>query len=371
MKQFIKKLRFTVVLVMGVFIVLLSLHSASAETLKMAIWEGYAPEVHQQKFIKLIKEKYGVDLKLEVTYINSDDEFFPMLRDAKADIISPVHSLIKDERFQFIKHNLVLPLNLDNIPNYKNIIPALQQAGYCTEKGNVYAVPIARGPYGLAYNTAIIKKEPHSWNILWDPKYKGKYTLGKETYVENINLTALAMGIDPGKIADYRSLNTPQFQEKLSQLAVNAHSLWEGVDKAEDLKGLALAGAWGPSLVELDNMGKMWKMAEPREGCPAWVDNLLIGYSLEDKPRLKRIAEEWLNYVLSDEFQIYLTRELMWASISTTVKEKLTPEMVQRFHLDDPTHFEKHRHLLKLMDKLDRKGLRRLWDKALKRRQEQ
>ena len=338
-----------------------------AETLRMFVWEGYAPEKHRQAFIHHIKEKYGVTLTLDITHVTSDDEFFPMLRDDRVDIISPVHSLIKDRRFQFIKHNLVLPLNLDNIPNYSKVLPALKKAEYCTANDKVYAVPIARGPYGLAYNTEKIKDAPTSWNILWDPRYRGKYTLGRETYVENINLTALAMGIHPDKISDYRTLNTPEFQKRLSSLAVNAHSMWEGVDKASDLNGLALAGVWGPSLVELKAMGANWKMAEPREGTPAWVDNLLISYSLEKKPLMRKIAEEWLNYALSDTFQIYLTHELMWTTISTTVKNQLSPETVQRLHLDDPTHFKTHRHLLKRMKKLDRKGLKRLWNMALEK----
>ncbi len=338
---------------------------AEEQTLRMLVWEGYAPKELRQEFIKLVKDKYGVDLKLEVSYVAGNDDFFPALRDSKADIISPSHPVPKDKRWQLINLNLVLPLNLDNIPNYKHVLPSLQKAEYCTEGGKVYAVPHVRGPYGLAYNTALVKKKPESWNILWDPKYKNKYTLGKDAYVHNVSITALAMGISSDDMNKFAVVNTPEFQEKLAQLAGNSAPMWEGVDSAKVLKGLPLSVVWGFSLPGLKEMGETWKIAEPKEGTTGWVDNFMISHTLESKPNLRRIAEEWLNYVLSDSYQEYDVRGLACAPVTTTVKAKLTQEEIEQFHLDDPSHFEKNRILWKILSKKDRKGLDRLWTEAL------
>ncbi|MDM8549678.1 extracellular solute-binding protein [Desulfobacterales bacterium HSG2] len=346
-----------------------AISSASAETLRILTWEGtYTPEEFQKKFIELVKEKYDVDPELDIRYVNSNDEFFPALRDNKADIIAPSHNVIRDERYQLIKHRLVLPLNLENIPNYRNVDSGLQKADYCTEGDKVYAVPVARGTYGLAYNTTILREAPESWNILWDPRFRDKYTLGKYQYEENIFSTALAMGFSRKDMSNYRKLNTPEFQKKLAQLAANAHGMWEGVDTPEDLKGLVLAMSWGNAPTGLRKMGEIWKMAEPKEGTTAWVDNFMIGYALEDKPELKRIAEEWLNIVLSDEYQVYVPRGIGTIPIVTTIMDKLTPDEIARCHLDDPTHFAKNRILWPTLRKADRKGFRRLWNKALKHR---
>ena len=144
--------------------------SASAgETLRMLVWEGYAPQEHRDAFVKLVKDKHGVDLKLEVSYVNGNDDFFPALRDKKVDVFSPSHPVPKDKRWKLIDMKLTLPIDLNNVPNYKNILPSLQNADYCTKDGSVYAVPHVRGPYGLAYNTAKVKEAPTSWNILWEP----------------------------------------------------------------------------------------------------------------------------------------------------------------------------------------------------------
>ncbi len=340
---------------------------AKEATLRMLVWEGYTPDSVKEPFIKMIKEKYDVDLKIEETFVAVNDDFFPALRDGKADIISPSHNVPKDQRWKLIKLKLVLPLNLDNIPNYKNILPSLQRADYCVMDGQVYAVPSVRGPYGLAYNTAKVTEEPTSWNILWAPQYKGQYTLGKGVYQHNVSLTALAAGVAPADIYSFKAVNNPEIQGKLESLAANAAPMWVGVDDPDSLKGKALAVVWGFSLPALKEMGETWKIAEPKEGTTGWVDNFMISHTLADKPELKRIAEEWLNYVLEDEYQIYDIRGLACAPVTTSVKSKLTPEEVAQFHLDDPTHFEKNRIMWKALAKKDRKGLEKLWNDALKK----
>ncbi len=346
-----------------------SMTLAKEMTLRMLVWDGYTPNNLCEQFKKNVKDKHGVDLKMEIKFVTGNDDFFPALRDRRADIISPSHNVIKDKRWKFIKLNLVLPLNLENIPNYQNIIPALQKADYCTQNGKVYAVPHVRGPYGLAYNTTIIKKEPDSWNILWDQKYKGKYALGgAEQYLHNVSLTALAIGISHDKIYDYMTLNTPELQDKLAQLSMGAGRMWVGVDDTETLKGLALAAVWGFSLPGLQQMGETWKIAEPKEGTTGWVDNFLISHVLESQPEKRKIAEEWLNFVLSDAYQVYDVRGLACAPVTSTVNKKLTPEEIERLHLDDPSHFGKNRILWKVLKKKDRKGIKRLWDDALKKR---
>ncbi|MBF0451706.1 MAG: extracellular solute-binding protein [Candidatus Magnetomorum sp.] len=194
------------------------------ETLRMLVWEPYlASQSIQQSFIKRVKEEFNVDLKLDVKYVTSDDPFFPALRDDETDVIILSHPSPKDKRFQLIKLNLVLPLDTKTLSNYSNVLLDLQQADYCRENGHIYCVPTARGPYALVYNTQLFKETPNTWNILWDPKFKKKYTLGRDQYEQNVYITALAMGYPVEDMSNYKKLNTPKFQDKLSQLAINGH----------------------------------------------------------------------------------------------------------------------------------------------------
>jgi len=368
MKKRFSKCQLTLLVFLCAALMGFSVPTVGAETLRILDWGTYMPEKVQRQIVKLAKEKYDVDLKLEIKLVNGNDDFFPALKNKTADIVTPSHNVPRDERYRLIKHKLVLPLDLNNIPNYKNVDPGLQKADYCTENGEVYGVPSAQGPYGLAFNTGMFKEAPTSWDIFWDPKFKGKYSMGKHQYEENIFSVALAMGYDKKDISNYKKLNNPEFQEKLSQFVANAHGMWEGIDKPEDLKGLAFSTSWGDSIHGLKEAGEIWEMAEPKEGTTAWVDNVMISHTLKDKPKLKRIAEELLNIVLSNEYQIYLVREVGVTPVVTSIMDELTPEEITKFHLDDPSFFKNYRVLWPTLKKADRKGLKRLWDKALKQR---
>lgn len=368
MKKQFSKSQFAISVLLCVAMLGFTVPSVSAETLRILEWGAYVPEKVQQQIIQIAKDKYGVDLELDIKHVNSNDDFFPALKNKTADIITPSHNVPKDERYRLIKHRLVLPLNLANIPNYKNVDAGLQKADYCSVGDVVYAVPIARGPYGLAYNTAIVKEAPESWNIFWDPKFKGKYSIGKHQYEENIFSVALAMGYSKNDISNYKKLNNPEFQKKLAEFVMNAHGMWEGIDKPEDLKGLSFATSWGDSLNGLKDAGEIWKMAEPKEGTTAWVDNLMISHTLKDKPKLKQIAEELANIVLSNDYQVTDVVGGGTTPVVSTIMDRLSPEEIKRFHMDDPTYFKNNMVLWPTLNKIDRKGLKRLWKKALKQR---
>lgn len=360
--------------IMAVFwfaaLLLLPLGSASGEeVLRMLVWEGYAPDEQVARFEKIVYEKYNRPVRLKVSFISDPNGFFDAVRGKEADIISPTHNLIKDKRFDLIDKKLILPIDLKNIPNYENIIPSLQRENYITEGGNVYGVPFVHGPYGLAYNTKHMNA-PESWDVLWDPKYAGRYTISADYYEVNIYIAALALGLRGVNIHTDEALNTPEFKEKLNYLAQNARSLWTGVDKADDLDGLSLAAVWGFSFPELEKRGKIWKFAEPKEGTMGWVDNFVIANSLREKPFLRRVAEEWLNFVLSPEFQVEaVVRGLGSSPVNLSVRDLLTPEEVGRFHLNDPDYFKNNRILWPTVNSTrDRNRMKLLWDDAMEKR---
>jgi spermidine/putrescine-binding protein len=364
-------MNYTKVLTCCILSVLLLVNSAFSETLRMMVWECYAPDEKVREFEKLMEKKYGKKITIEVNRnTSSPNDFYDAVRGGKTDMFTPSHNLIKDEKFDFISKQLILPINIDNIPNYKDIIPALQKADYITEKDEIYGVPVSLGTYGLAYNTGIVKKEPDSWNILWQPEFKNKYSMSSDYYEANIYITALALGRKGVQLWDFESMvNNPEFQNKLKILAQNAASFWISPDKADNLTGMALAASWGTSFPELRKKGEIWKMADPKEGTTGSADNYVICHTLRDKPFLKKIAEEWLNYVLSPKHQAeYIYRTLNLTPVTLSAKNHLSPEEISELHLDDPDYFPKHYILFPtIRTQRDRNGMKFLWDQALKK----
>jgi spermidine/putrescine-binding protein len=345
---------------------------AAEDVLRLLIWEGYAPEKYVKSFEEKIEKKYGRKVKMDFAVANGTDDFFAAIRGDTADVVTISHHAIKDEQFSFIAKQLIMPFDLANIPNHAHLIPSIKNADYHVVDGKVYGVPIASGPYGLAYNTAKLKQAPRSWKVFWDPAYKKQYSIGAEEYVYNVNITALAMGFPIESISSYDALNTKPFRMKLRELAMNANTLWVGVDKPEDLLGMSLATSWGDSLTSLKARGEIWEMADPKEGTMWWIDEYAFTWGLEKKPFLKKVAEEWVNESLSQEFQVdHLVRQVGIYPVVTNIAAKLTKAEKLRLQTDvDPQRLKDERILQQIYSKRDRNGLKLLWKEAKKGRAE-
>ena len=340
--------------------------SADEDVLRMLVWEGYAPKRYVEEFEREIEVKYGRKVKMDISLVDSPEDFYDPVRSKSVDVITISHHTIKDERFHYIDKKLILPLDLENIPNHANVIPDIKKADYHVSNGKIYGVPVANGPYGLAYNTEVFKQAPQSWKIFWDPAFKNKYVIGAHEYLYNVNITALVLGYSRESISSYEALNNRDFKKKLRQLAVNAHSLWVGVDKPDDLIGMSFAASWGDSLSALKRRGEIWKMADPVEGTLWWIDEYAITWALADRPFMKKVAEEWINKSLSPGFQIdHLIREVGIYPVVTNIADKLTDKENKRVQLSTPGSFTDKRILQHTYSQRDRNGLKLLWDEAM------
>lgn len=282
------------------------------QVLRLLVWKGYAPQAKQEEFKRYIAKNYDVDLTIEVAYILAAEDAYEALRLRKADIASPAHNRINDQRFKMIDAGLLLPLNLEDFPNASQLNPSFKRLGHLVKNGVHYGMPFAWGPYGIIYNSDLIDVAPTSLNVLWEPQYQNKISIGS-IGENNIYLTALAMGYEQSAMADFSQLNNEQFRTKLAALVSQAKTVWEGVDTADEIQGLSLATSWGFSLTELQARGENWKWVYPLEGVPGWIDNHVISKAVEDNPQLRLIAQEWVNFTLSAEFQ----REVLVATLST------------------------------------------------------
>lgn len=272
-------------------------------TMRMLIWEGYAPAHVREAFQRMVSEKFGLSLAFDIAYASNPDAFFNALRKGEVDMISPAHNLPKDLRYNFTSNGLTLPVNLENIPNYASIMPRLRRRPWSEENGQIFAVPIVQGPYGLAYNTRFVDQQPVSWNILWDPRYAGNYAIARDYYELSIYISALAMGYNQRNIFNYDAIKGPLLERRVTALAVNADFMWKGMDKPIQYRHKALATTWRITFAKLNTGQDVWRVAVPREGTTWWIDTLMLSHTLKHYPLRKKIAEEWINFLLAPEVQ--------------------------------------------------------------------
>ncbi len=334
-------------------------------TIRLLTWEGYSPDDQVVKFQALMQKKHNVKVKMDITYISSADEYFDSIRRGKVDIIAPSHNIIKDERYKLLSQKLLLPIDLNVVSNYSKLLPSLQKASYATKGKNVYHVPLVHGPYGLAYNTAKFPTPPDSWNVFWDKAHKGKYAISSDYSEANIYLVALAEGFTKKELTDVTKLSSPAVVKRLALLIKNAGVLWEGVDSVKDFQDKDFGAAWGFSFPALLEKGQTWKMASPKEGTTGWVDGHSITNAVANKPMHKKIAEEWINFSISDDFQLEaIVKGIGSAPVNVAIKSRLTAQEVASFHLDDPDYFENNIILWPTLNNRQRNLFKKLWKDA-------
>lgn len=153
----------------------------------------------------------------------------------------------------------------------------------------------------------------------------------------------------------------------MDALAGNADHLYEIYEKLDAIKDLAFSTGWGSGMGELKSQGRNWKLASPGEGSMGWVDGYMIGYSLNaddgkrDYKLLKTVAEEFLNFTLSAQFQLAIPIRYCGSyPTNLNVVPLLTKAEVKSMHLDDLIP-------LPTLTTRQRNGMKLIWDKAKKK----
>ena len=164
------------------------LHAKEQLTLNIAGWDVYSDTENPKKVIgyESFEKKTGAVIKFR-PLSNLDDIITVAESGENYDVF-----IISNEGIRSLHDmELVKPLNLQDIPNYQNLHHNLKYSALSQFESRVYAVPWAWGPTGLMYDKDVIKN-PDSWNILWDLRYKEK--VGMWDDISMIWTTALSLG---------------------------------------------------------------------------------------------------------------------------------------------------------------------------------
>ena len=108
-------------------------------------------------------------IQVNYTTYPSNEDLYSKLKNGGAsyDVVIPSDYMIS----KMIKEEMIQPINLDNIPNFKYIQDNFVNPAYDPE--NLYSVPYTWGTVGIIYNTTQIDvpEEEIDWDILWDETY--------------------------------------------------------------------------------------------------------------------------------------------------------------------------------------------------------
>lgn len=265
------------------------------KTLNLFVWEGYS----DPKFTKGFEDKYGVTVK--GTYFGTSDELVAKLKSSKGvyDVISPSTDVART----LIESGLVDAIDVSKISTYKDLAQPLREMKDVQKDGKTYGVPFTWGPDYLVYDADVIKEEPKSWAIFFDPKYKGKVSLWDD--VSNIYLIGQLLGLDktdPGALYNMTDAQLGDVKKKLIELKPQVRKYWATAGELNDLfknKEVVLAVGWPLTPAALNKEGRNIKAVIPQEGATGWIDRLMIVQDSQNK----ELAALYLDYVTQPKAQ--------------------------------------------------------------------
>ena len=156
----------------GIGVVLLGLVFGGAFTRKdNQLFVFNAGEYCDPEVIEMFKEETGIEVIYD-EFETNEIMYAKIAADPSAyDVICPSDYMIA----KLIQLDMLEPINLDDMPNARdNIGEQYYRASELFDPGNQYAVPYFWGTVGILYNTTMVDDPVTSWDILWNPKYKGE-----------------------------------------------------------------------------------------------------------------------------------------------------------------------------------------------------
>src|SRR5439155_1544718 len=82
-----------------------------------------------------------------------------------------------DASLRLIDAGDVQPVKINQIPSWKDFLPAFKSPAHNTVDGKHYGVSLQWGPNTLIYNTQNVNPAPTGWAVIYGSKYKGKLTV--------------------------------------------------------------------------------------------------------------------------------------------------------------------------------------------------
>jgi spermidine/putrescine-binding protein len=303
-------------------------------TLNLLVWEGYA----DSSFIPAFEQEHHC--RVTASYMGSSDELVAKLRGGSAgnyDVISPS----SDVATSVTTSGLAAPLDLSKIPSYGELSPKLTSLPLVRANGQVYGVPFTWGPDPIIYDTTVFREPPDSWNVMWDPKYKGRISVWDD--LSTVYMAAQVLGYDKPDSTHLYNLSDAELEavkKKLLELKPNIRKIWSTGGELTNLfesHEIVIAMGWPLNTADLKKAGFPVGETIPKENTTGWIDHLMITAGSENK----ELAHQFLEYMIEAKTQKLVSDKTHYVPANPGAGALMSADEVKTLHLDDVDNYQK------------------------------
>ena len=243
-----------------------------------------------EDLIKKFEEETGIDVIYD-TY-ESNEIMYQKVKNSPGtyDLVFPSDYMVE----KMIKEDMLEKVDFSNIPNYQYIGEDFKSLQY--DPYNEYSVPYMWGTVGIIYDADRVDDVVDSWDILWNPKYKGEIFMFdsiRDTLA--ISLARLGYSIN--------SVDKSELDEAANELIkqkplVQSYVMDEVKDKMVNGEAIFATVYSGDAVfIQEEAPDLNLQYVVPKEGSNKWFDVMVIPKGAKHKTE----AEEFINFLCDPE----------------------------------------------------------------------
>jgi putative spermidine/putrescine transport system substrate-binding protein len=316
---------------------------AGEGSLNLVAWAGYVENGSTDPKVDWVTPfQKATGCKVNVKVAGTSDEMVQLMKSGQYDGVSASG----DASLRLIAAGDVAPVNLDLVPNYKDVFEALKLKPWNSVKGVAYGIPHGRGANLLMWRTDKVKPAPDSWGVVFDPAspYKGRVTAyDNAIYIADAALYLKATKPDLG-ISNPYELDDKQFQasvDLLKQQAGLVGEYWSDYTKEIQAfkSGSSVLGTTWQVIANLAQADKApVRVTLPKEGATGWSDTWMIS----SKAKHPNCMYRWMDHIVSPKVNAQVAEWFGEAPANRlSCQQTADPKHCQIFHADDESYFSK------------------------------
>ena len=269
-----------------------------------------------EEVIKLFEKEYPeINVNYETYYTNEEMHAKVKAGRTAYDVVFPSDYMVE----RMIDEDMLLPIDFNNVPNYKNIGDEFKGLDYDSDA--VYSVPYMWGTMGILYNKKMADEEDvQSWQAMYDSKYKGEiFMLDSERDMISITLKSLGYSMnstDDNELAEAEKALVEQ------KPLVKAYCGDEVKDKMIANEG-AMTIAWSGDAFYCMSLNEDLAYSVPKEGSNLWFDSMVIPKTSKHKKE----AELFIDFMCRPEIAKMNADYIGYSTANTAAKELLDDEI--------------------------------------------
>ena len=295
----------------GAFYYFAGAKDAGSEKLIVYNWGDYV----DPKTIELFEEETGISVTYE-EYETNEIMYPKILSGAIAyDVVCPSDYMIQ----RMIENDLLAKLNLDNIPNIKNMDSIYMEQSRSFDPDNAYSVPYCVGTVGILYNKTMVHEPVDSWDILWDSKYADSILM--QDSVRDAFAVALkrrGYSLNSSKVDQLIQAKDDLIAQKHLVQAYVVDQVRDKMIGNEAALGVIYSGEAGYTKRENPNL----EYVIPKEGSNVWIDSWVIPKNAKNKEN----AEKFINFMCRPDIALMNFEYLTYATPNKAARALIKDE---------------------------------------------